>query len=165
MPKGNTISKTRVIVPATVAALVLMMTPTMAFAQNPHFIGTPDCSVDSAGNLDCAGRLAGLGNARTVESFLVADVQATFGCDNPGRGIHVPPGQPTETTPVTGDAETLRVRNGQASFDLSIDAPTAPEDFCAKRGWTPVLASVTYTNVAVVIGDDRVPIEGTFSGP
>jgi hypothetical protein len=169
MPKGNVITKKQVVVPAITAALVLMMAPAMlstVYAQNPHFNRDPNCSVDNAGNLDCSGRINGLGNVAEVDAFLVADVSATFGCDNPGKGIHIPPGQPTESTPVTGDTEPLTVRNGRADFDLSIAAPEAPDDLCKENGWTPVLAEVTYTNIAVVVGGDRVEItDGPISGP
>jgi hypothetical protein len=164
MPKNNAISKKQVVLPAITAALVLTLAPTMAFAQNPHFIGRPNCDVDSQGNLDCSGRIAGLGNVEGVDANLVADVSATFGCDNPGRGIHIPPGQPTDAQEVEGDTETLPVRNGQARFSLSIDAPEPSEGFeCPNQNWDVVLVEVTYTNVRVEIDGDTLPIPGTFS--
>jgi hypothetical protein len=165
MPKGNNIlSKKQVVVPAITAALVLMMTPTMAFAQNPHFIGRPNCDVTSSGALECSGRVAGLGNADEVEGFLRADVVAVFGCDNPGPGVHIPPGQDTDTQTVTGDAEILDVRNGQVRFNLDIAAPEPSEDFsCPNPRWNEVLVSAEYTNVELVLGDETLPIPGTFS--
>jgi hypothetical protein len=165
MPKSNVITKKQVVVPSIIAALVLMLGPTMAFAQNPHFIRDPSCEVDNDGNLDCSGRIAGLGNVEGVDANLVADVEAEFGCDNPGRGIHIPPGQPTDAQEVEGDTETLPVRNGRASFDLSINAPEPSEGFeCPNERWDVVLVSVEYTNVRVEIeGFEPLEIPGTFS--
>jgi hypothetical protein len=172
MPKGNAISKKQVILPAITAALVLMMAPAMlstVYAQNPHFIRDPDCTVDSSGNLDCSGRVAGLGNElQTVQANLVADIEATFGCDNPGQGgtgIHIPPGQPTGFEDVEGATEDLPVRNGQVRFNLQIEAPEAPEDLeCPGSNWRIVLVEITYDNVVVVIGDTTLDIGGPFSG-
>jgi hypothetical protein len=167
MPNGNTINKKQVVAPAITAALVLMMAPAIlstAYAQNPHFVGRADCSVDNDGNLDCSGKIAGLGNVAEVDAFLQADVTATFACDNPGPGVHIPPGQPTDSHSVTGDTETLAVRNGQSSFSLSIDAPEPSEGFeCPNPNWRIVLQDVTYTNVAVVVDGEELEIPGTFS--
>jgi hypothetical protein len=165
MSQSNVITKKQVVVPTIVAALVLMLGPTMAFAQNPHFVRDPDCSVDNDGNLDCSGSIAGLGNVEEVDANLVADVTATFACDNPGRGVHIPPGQPTDPQAITGDTETLNVRNGRTNFVLSIDAPTPSEGFeCPNERWAILLAEVEYTNVRVEIeGFDSLEIPGTFS--
>ena len=63
MPES--IKKVTVLATAITAALVLMapaLITTGAYAQNPHFIGRVNWSVDSDGNLDCSGKIAGLGN-------------------------------------------------------------------------------------------------------
>lgn len=148
----------------TATALVLASFSAAAFAQNPHFIGQPVCTVDAQGNLDCSGRMAGLGNVSEVDAFLEADISATFGCDNPGPGIHIPPGQPEDFQDVAGEQETLPVRNGQARFDLSITAPQPSEGFeCPNPNWDIVLVSITYSNVSVIVGEDELAIPGTFS--
>lgn len=146
------------------AAVLASMTATAAFAANPHFIGQPACTVDAQGNLDCSGRMAGLGNVSEVDAFLEADISATFGCDNPAPGIHIPPGQPEDFQDVAGEQETLPVRNGQARFDLSIAAPQPGEGFeCPNPNWDIVLVSITYSNVSVIVGEDELAIPGTFS--
>lgn len=172
MPKGNVITKKQVVVPAITAALVLMMAPAMlstVYAQNPHFIRDPSCEVDErTGDLVCSGRVAGLGDAEEVEGFLQADIEATFGCDNPGQGgdaIHIPPGQPTAFEDETGPAETLDVRNGQVRFNLDLDAPDAPEDLeCPGSNWRIVLVEITYDDVQLVLeGFATLDIGGPFS--
>jgi len=168
MPIGN-LSKKQLIAPAITAVVVLMMAPAMlstVYAQNPHFIGEPECTVNErTGDLSCSGRVAGLGDAEEIEGFLSASVVAEFGCDNPGRGgdgIQIPPGQPTETDTVSGDAETLDVRNGQVRFNLDIAAPEPDEDFC-KPGWTPVLTNIEWTDVQLNLeGFAPLEIPGTF---
>ena len=146
------------------AAILASASATTAFAANPHFIGQPTCAVDEHGNLDCGGRMAGLGNVSEVSAFLEADISAIFGCDNPGPGIHIPPGQPEDFQDVAGEQETLPVRNGQASFDLSITAPQPAEGFeCPNPNWDIVLVSITYSDVSVIVGEDELAIPGTFS--
>lgn len=168
--RGNmpeSIKKVTVLATAITAALVLMtpaLITTGAYAANPHFIGQPNCSVDSAGNLDCNGKIAGLGNVEEVQAFLEADIEATFGCDNPGPGIHIPPGQPEDFQDVPGEQETLAVRNGQTVFSLTIPAPQPSEGFdCPNPNWRIVLVSITYDNVSVIIDGDELPIGGPFS--
>jgi hypothetical protein len=165
MPES--IKKVTVLATAITAALVLMtpaLITTGAYAANPHFIGQPNCSVDSAGNLDCNGKIAGLGNVEEVQAFLEADIEATFGCDNPGPGIHIPPGQPEDFQDVPGEQETLAVRNGQTVFSLTIPAPQPSEGFdCPNPNWRIVLVSITYDNVSVIIDGDELPIGGPFS--
>jgi hypothetical protein len=166
MPKGNVITKKQVVVPTVTAALILMLAPTMAFAQNPHFIRDPVCTVDRDGNLDCSGRIAGLGNELTqVNAFLTADVIAVFGCDNPGQGVHIPPGQGTDTQDVQGDPQSLPVKGGSVRFGLEIPVPEPSSDLdCPNERWDVVLVSVEYSNVEVVIeGFEPLEIPGTFS--
>ena len=82
MPES--IKKVTVLATAITAALVLMtpaLITTGAYAANPHFIGQPNCSVDSAGNLDCNGKIAGLGNVEEVQP------SEGFDCPNPNWRI------------------------------------------------------------------------------
>jgi hypothetical protein len=66
---------------------------TPAFAQSPHFIGQPTCSIapDTLA-LVCEGSIGGLGSATNVEAFLVADFLGTFECTNPAGNVAL--GQP-----------------------------------------------------------------------
>jgi hypothetical protein len=161
MHKTNPFSTKTTIAGVSAATLLLVLAPTMiAFAQNPHFVGRTNCEVDSSGNLDCTGSIAGLGNVEDVEAFLVADIDATFVCVNPGGNIA--PGQGVEEEDVTGETETLPVRNGRANFDLTIEAPEAPsaEEVCANPNWTVELQSISYDNVRVTVDGAVLPIEG-----
>jgi hypothetical protein len=117
------------------AAAIMLMAPMLAFAASPHFVGTPTCSIVND-NLECTGKVAGLGNVSTVKAFL----QATVTCTN--QGDNEPPGQ------VKGPQETLTVSNGQTVFDLTIPNP------CHDH------MTATFSNVALVIGGTTLPIPG-----
>jgi hypothetical protein len=123
---------------ATIASALLLMAPMLASAASPHFIGSPTCSTVT-GNLECTGKVAGLGNVSTVQAFL----QSTATCTN--QGGNTPQGL------VKGPQETLTVQNGQTVFDLTIPNP-CPDHMVA-----------TFTNVALVIGGTTLPIPGTFT--
>jgi hypothetical protein len=135
---SESIKKITVPTAIVASALLLMAAPMLAFAANPHFIGTPTCSIVN-GDLECTGKVAGLGNVSTVQAFL----QATVTCTNVGG--NVPQGL------VKGPQETLTVQNGQTVFDLTIANP-CPDHMTA-----------TFKNVALVIGGTTLPISGTFT--
>jgi hypothetical protein len=160
----NPFSTKTTIAGVSAATLLLVLAPMLAFAQNPHFVGRTDCEVDSSGNLNCTGSIAGLGNVEEVEAFLVADIDATFVCVNPGGNIA--PGQGVEEEDVTGETETLSVRNGRTNFDLTISAPEAPsaEEVCPNPNWTVELQSISYDNVRVTVDGAVLDIGGPFEG-
>ena len=131
------------------AALAISATP--AFAQSPHFIGTPTCTKSTSTGLTCSGKAAGLGNGPTA-AFLTADsVTANYVCTN--KGGNVAPGQPVVTQNVTGPTQTITPHNGQITFSPNIPPPTPPSAAteCPNGNWTVVLTSLTYTNVVLHI--------------
>jgi hypothetical protein len=132
-----------------------------AYAQSPHFIGEPECTISSNGTLTCSGRAAGLGNG-PVEAFLTASsVVATYECVN--RGGNVAPGQPTSESGVTGPVETITPRNGQIRFSPSLSPPEAPSarEACPGPNWSVRRTSLTYNDVVVHIeqGDTVLTFE------
>jgi len=122
-----------------------------AFAQSPHFIGSPTCTKSVSTGLTCSGKAAGLGNGPTA-AFLTADsVRATYECVN--HGGNVAPGQPSVTQNVTGPQQTITPHNGQITFSPTIPPPTPPsaKTECPNGNWTVRLTSLTYTNVVLHI--------------
>jgi len=133
------------------AMLMLVLSVSAAFAQSPHFIGTPTCTKSVSTGLTCSGKAAGLGNGPTL-AFLTADsVTATFVCVN--HGGNVAPGQPIVTQNVTGPTETIAPHNGQITFSPTIPPPPTPsaKTECPNGNWTVRLTSLTYTNVVLHI--------------
>lgn len=122
-----------------------------AFAQSPHFIGTPTCTKSTTTGLTCSGKAAGLGNGPTV-AFLTADsVSATYVCVN--HGGNVASGQPVVVQNVTGPSETITPHNGQITFSPNMPPPPTPsaKTECPNGNWTVRLTSLTYTNVVLHI--------------
>ncbi len=133
------------------AMLMLVLAVSAAFAENPHFIGTPTCTKSVSTGLTCSGKAAGLGNGPTA-AFLTADsVTATYECVD--KGGNVAPGQPIVTQNVTGPTQTITPHNGQITFSPNIPAPTPPsaKTECPNGNWSVRLTSLTYTNVVLHI--------------
>jgi hypothetical protein len=172
MPIGN-IKKTRVLVPAITAALVLMMAPAMlstpgAFAVGPtdttrdgglHFVGNPDLERDD-GSLTATGEVAGAGGGG--EAILSADVSATLGCVN--RGGNEPSGLQTVDTTTTG-SDTFNTRNGRGTFEVTTDEVTISDfDFdCPSRNMREVLVGdISFTNIVLTIEAQTGTITADF---
>jgi hypothetical protein len=122
-----------------------------AFAQSPHFIGTPSCTKSITSGLTCSGKATGLGN-EPASVFLTADsVTATYECVN--KGGNVAPGQPVVTQGVTGPTETIAPHNGQITFSATLPVPAPPSSAteCPNGNWKVRLTSLTYTNVVLHI--------------
>jgi hypothetical protein len=127
------------------------LTTAQAFAQSPHFIGTPSCTKSTTSGLTCSGKAAGLGNEPAFV-FLTADsVTATYECVN--KGGNVAPGQPVVTQNVQGPTETITPHNGQITFSATLPVPTPPSAAteCPNGNWRVRLTSLTYTNVVLHI--------------
>ena len=134
---------------AVLAVTGLIAAP--AFAESPHFIGTPTCTKSTSTGLTCSGKAAGLGNGPTA-AFLTADsVTATYECVN--KGGNVAPGQPVVLQNVTGPTQNITPRNGQITFSPNIPPPPTPSarTECPNGNWSVRLTSLTYNDVVLHI--------------
>jgi hypothetical protein len=142
--------KTRLLI-ALAALVAFGAFAAFAFADNPHFIGTPTCTKSVSSGLTCSGKAAGLGNGPTA-AFLTADsITANYVCKN--KGGNIAPGQPVVLQNVAGPTQTITPHNGQISFSPNIPPPTPPSPAteCPNGNWKVVLTSLTYTNVVLHI--------------
>lgn len=139
----------RIIVPVLAALALLVLAAQPAFAQSPHFVGTPTCTKSTSTGLTCSGKAAGLGNGPTAAFLTASSVTANYECVN--KGGNVAPGQPTVTQNVTGPTQTITPRNGQITFSPTIPPPTPPSAAteCPNGNWTVRLTSLTYNNVVL----------------
>jgi hypothetical protein len=138
---SESLKKGVVAVPAAaiVASALLLMSPMLASAASPHFVGNPSCDV-VGGDLECSGKVAGLGNVEEVTAFIQADVTCTNRGGNEAIGLS------------GGEEQTFSVENGQITFtDLTLENP-------CRDGM-----SATFADVALVIDGTTLPIPGTFS--
>src|SRR5712691_8816162 len=93
-----------------------------AFAESPHFIGTPTCTKSVSTGLTCSGKAAGLGNGPTAAFLTASSVTATYECVN--KGGNVATGQPSVKQNVTRPKQTIAPHNGQITFLPTIPPPT-----------------------------------------
>jgi hypothetical protein len=144
-------SLSRLIVLSALLAVSGLMLAATAFADSPHFIGTPTCTKSLTTGVTCSGKAAGLGNGPTA-AFLTADsVSATYECVN--KGGNVAPGQPVVLSNVTGPTQNITPRNGQITFSPNLPPPPTPSAAtqCPNGNWSVRLTSLTYTNVVLHI--------------
>jgi hypothetical protein len=123
-----------------------------AFADSPHFIGTPKVSKSLSTGLTVSGKAAGLGNGPVTAFLTASSVTATFECVNHGK--NVAPGQPVVLTNVTGPTQTITPRNGQITFTVTLPPPPTPSPSvdCPNPNWTVQIASLTYNDVVLHVG-------------
>jgi hypothetical protein len=144
-------SLSRLIVAVAVIAVSGLLLTATAFADSPHFIGTPTCTKSLTTGLTCSGKAAGLGNGPTA-AFLTADsVSATYECVN--KGGNVAPGQPVVLSDVTGPTQVIQPHNGQITFSPTLPPPPTPSarTECPNGNWSVHLTSLVYTNVVLHI--------------
>ena len=132
---------------ALVAAVALVASVDVAFAQSGHFLtggaNAPRC-FDIGTQVACTGKVAGLGGT-TFEITIEADGIASVVCINPGGNRA--PGQDTAVT-VEGTTDPLPTpRNGQYVFRVETDdpEPLPPTPTCPNVQWTPEIVDVTFT--------------------
>ena len=141
----------RVVIALGAVALLVWVMAGSAFAQSPHFIGTPTCSKSLTSGLTCSGKAAGLGNAPSA-AFLTAESEtATYNCVN--HGGNIAPGQPIVIQHVAGPTQAITPHNGQITFSPNIPPPTPPSAKveCPNGNWKVVLTSLSFTNVVLHI--------------
>ena len=160
MPKDS-IKKTRVLVPAITAALVVMAAPLLL----PAALAAPtlheqDCTVDDA-NLFCEFDVSGLGGAETAEGTLTGDASVTTGCIN--RGDNEPSGLERETVDVVESAE-VNVEGGRATFTLSTDFDAEELRDCPSRQMTETIVCAEFTGLKLEVDPSSGPSR-TFNIP
>jgi hypothetical protein len=155
---------------SVLAALALTMAPASAIAPTSttrdgglHFVGSPDLTVvgdvASGFSLRATGEVAGAGTAATAT--LRADVSVTTGCINRGSQGQQPSGLERSTTTVAG-SQTFQTRSGRGTFDVSTNTVGVGGRTCPDR-MTPVLVSVTFSNILLTITSQTGTITATFA--
>src|SRR5919198_2147040 len=138
-----------IVLTAVLAVTGLIAAP--AFAQSPHFIGTPTCTKSVTTGLTCSGKAAGLGNGPTAAFLTASSVSATYECVN--KGGNVAPGQPVVEQNVQGPTQNITPRNGQISFSPTIPPPPTPSSSttCPNGNWRGRPGSLSHKKVRLDI--------------
>lgn len=123
----------RTVLVALTAMLLTTVGAQVAFAGNPHFVGTPTIT-RSGDALTVSGKVAGLGNETQINVVLTADVA----CINPGN--NEPKAENKHDTIGEG---RFPVQNGKAIFSVTGTGETSPD--CSPP------MTLQYTNVSVTV--------------
>lgn len=144
---SQTITLSAVAATAAFLAFGLIATPSLVFADSPHFISA--ASSLSGAFLVCTFKEAGLGNLgfTNIKETCSATASALYVCVNGGGNHPSAANKETVTAPVSNGG-FFPIRNGQTTGSITV-APPGPGNFHCPGGQTLALASVTYTNVIV----------------
>jgi hypothetical protein len=126
-----------------------------------HFVGAPDVTATKTSTeafLTATGEVAGAGPTATATLSATADV--TRGCINRGSKDQQPSGLQRSFQVTTG-SETFNTRSGRGSFNVSTEPVTAAPFTCPDR-MTPVLVSVTFTDVTLTVTSQTGTTTATF---
>jgi len=140
-----------------VAALVLTLglAAGIASAQSGHFVGDVTCE-DIGTQLECSGKVAGLGGTTFEITVAVSGATADVVCTNPGQ--NPAPGQAFDFTAMGSSGPQPTPRNGQFRFTFATVAPTAPAGSCPNPQWTATVTDVDFsgTTATVTLTEDGV---------
>lgn len=155
--------------PVHVVAVLAAIITTLAFAavaqaDSPHFIKASAAGPNNAGQLVVSWKEAGLGDNQLIRYLASAEATATYACINGGENHPQAANKETVTEPVTKEGSFSSGKNGSIAESLTIDPPSAVS-FTCPPGQRRVLASVTYSKVAISDTTNELlqSIPGTFS--
>lgn len=146
---------------AGLATLSLVLVAAPAWAQSTHFKHGSPSFTDNGVTLTAYGGVTGLGNGNLVIQ-LSARGQPTAVCTNPS-GANQPAGQnPAEVT-LTGTQAIpgTAIKNGNANFDVTTNAPTSPvpgAPECPNSQWTETITDVAFTSATLVFQQNGVTV-------
>jgi hypothetical protein len=130
-----------------VIAVAMFAFPSFASAQAGHFIGTPTCT-DVGTQVECSGKIAGLGSTETFRVEVTASGTASVTCTNPAG--NVAPGQSFEFTAAGNTGNQPTPASGQQDFTVRTTAPTAPRGSCPNPKWIATVTDVTFGPTATL---------------
>jgi hypothetical protein len=152
----------RLIVLVALTLVVTLGLADVAQAASAHFVRAAASGPDNNGNLIVDFKIAGLGDTVTTTVTASADATALYACQNNGGNFPSDPKKQEVSGPVSASGEFTSGKNGSITDSLTLMPPASTLD--CPGGQREVLASVSYTNVAVSepnAGTEAIP--GTFS--
>jgi hypothetical protein len=141
---------------AVLSLLVTAFAAVPVLAQSGHFLDRTVKCTDIGTQVECTGKVAGLGGTEFEITIDAVDAIASVECTNPGG--NVAPGQDTAVD-VAGTSGPLPTpRNGNFTFGLTTDdpEPLPPTPTCPNNQWTPNIVDVTFTDATVSLFENGV---------
>lgn len=128
----------------------------VASAQSGHFVGDVTCE-DIGTQLECEGKVAGLGGTTFEIRVAVTGATADVACTNPGGNIA--PGQQFDFQAVGSGGPQPTPRNGSTKFTVPTATPAVPAGSCPNPGWSGAVTDVDFsgTTATVTLLEDNVP--------
>lgn len=154
----------RLLTALATALVVVALTVSVAFATSPHFVSASAAFQGSGPNLSVSFKEAGLGNNQLITYVASADATAVYACINGGGNHPKATNKETVSGPVSATGTFSSGKNGTISQTLTL-SPPGPGGFACPSGQSLVLASASYTGVAITDTTNGVTesIPGTFS--
>src|SRR5690348_11369166 len=128
-----------------------------ASAQSVHFKPPKDQPLfhDQGVTLEATGALAGL-SGEDILITLSAQANVSAVCINPGSGGTQPAGQNPAPITVTGSQAVplSSIKNGNASFDVTTQAPASPipgAPGCPNTNWTEAIKDLQFTQATLQV--------------
>jgi hypothetical protein len=169
MRKIGIIAVLSLLVMALAAVPALAATTATATATNTtrtgglHFTTAPTVTATLLNNqstLTATGEVAGAGSTGGTAN-LSATATVTRGCLTPPEN-NEPSGLVRSTTTTSGTVNFPTTRNGRGSFTVSTTPITTAGFTCPSANMTPVLVSVTYSNIKLTVTSQTGTATATF---
>jgi hypothetical protein len=141
---------------AVLSLIVAALAAVPALAQSGHFLDRTVQCTDIGTQVQCTGKVAGLGGTTFAITVDAADAIASVECTNPGG--NVAPGQDTTVDVQGTSGELLTPRNGNFNFTQTTDdpEPLPRTPTCPNNSWTPNIVDLTFTDATVTLTEDGV---------
>jgi hypothetical protein len=137
---------------AALAAAAVLAFAGVAYAQSGHFVGTQTCT-DIGTQVQCSGKVAGLGSTKTFSVSVTANGTADVTCTNPSG--NVAPGQSFSFTSTGNTGSMPTPENGNAFYTVTSSQPSAPKGSCPNSKWTATVTDVHFTNATLTLFEGK----------
>src|SRR5215204_1089603 len=144
---------------ASATATDITRTGGLHFTTAPTATATLDTATNTS-TLSATGEVAGAGSTGGTAD-LSATAIVTRGCVTP-PGNNEPSGLVRSTETTSGTVDFPTTRNGRGSFTVSTTPITIAGFSCPSANMTPVLVSVTYTDITLTVTSQTGSTTATF---
>jgi hypothetical protein len=134
----------------TAAALVLLLGPGVAWADNPHFVSATE-TLEPDGDLFFKWKEAGLGSAVTIDYVASGTATETCTCVNNGNKCPKAANKVTTSGNVSVPVTLTSTKAGNINGSATLMAPSCPSSAppTCGGGQTLVISAIDWTNISL----------------